>query len=263
MNKNGNAVLWAVLAVVGAVLALGAGVGVKYVLTPKQPVQEVSAPTPPAPAPQVAADETANWKTYKNEKYGFEFKYPQDWSTQFFNYQPATDLPFPPIFLPKESAEYAFSIATPGKEDNDFLLIVGGANTTSTGMLQPERPVNSFDMIIGKIGQYKNSSDILNQFKAWEEENKKETARLSSYAPDDERRAEGHFEPTATIAGKVSTYDSVVYIMNVFDPTSAASWFYRANIFHNNLILEVQSRYHSNAEDIQLFQKVLATLKFF
>jgi hypothetical protein len=28
---------------------------------------------------EVIKDETANWKTYKNEEYGFEFKYPEGW----------------------------------------------------------------------------------------------------------------------------------------------------------------------------------------
>jgi hypothetical protein len=32
----------------------------------------------PCPVAQ-AVDETADWKTYKNDKYGFEFKYPADW----------------------------------------------------------------------------------------------------------------------------------------------------------------------------------------
>ena len=27
-------------------------------------------------------DETANWKTYRNEEYGFEFKYPNNWSIE-------------------------------------------------------------------------------------------------------------------------------------------------------------------------------------
>jgi len=28
---------------------------------------------------KVVKDETANWKTYRNEEYGFEFKYPKEW----------------------------------------------------------------------------------------------------------------------------------------------------------------------------------------
>ena len=36
--------------------------------------------TSPTIQTTVPADETANWKVYKNEKYGFKIKYPQDWA---------------------------------------------------------------------------------------------------------------------------------------------------------------------------------------
>ena len=34
---------------------------------------------PPTPAPSTPSVDTTNWKTYRNEEYGFEFKYPNDW----------------------------------------------------------------------------------------------------------------------------------------------------------------------------------------
>lgn len=33
----------------------------------------------PQPTPTSTSDETANWKTYTNKKYGFSFKYPSNW----------------------------------------------------------------------------------------------------------------------------------------------------------------------------------------
>lgn len=39
---------------------------------------------PPAPPiPSTPSVDTASWKTYKNEKYGFEFKYPGNWNLKY------------------------------------------------------------------------------------------------------------------------------------------------------------------------------------
>src|SRR3989344_5237748 len=39
----------------------------------------LSLPTP-TPMPTVSPTPTADWKTYRNEQYGFEFRYPSDWT---------------------------------------------------------------------------------------------------------------------------------------------------------------------------------------
>lgn len=43
-----------------------------------------STTTPEATATTSATDETADWKTYTNEKYGFSFKYPATWKVSDF-----------------------------------------------------------------------------------------------------------------------------------------------------------------------------------
>ena len=48
----------------------------KSTITPIQPTQSPISTIPTITS--IPSNPTANWKTYRNEKYGFEFKYPQD-----------------------------------------------------------------------------------------------------------------------------------------------------------------------------------------
>lgn len=87
MKNKGNIVLWITLVVAGAVLAIGAITGVKYLTQkPAEQAPPVSFPQPAPTAPEVvqpsqAQDETANWITYRSGRYGFEFKFPPSITT--------------------------------------------------------------------------------------------------------------------------------------------------------------------------------------
>ncbi|HBP00767.1 MAG TPA: hypothetical protein DD454_00925 [Candidatus Moranbacteria bacterium] len=78
-TKKGNV---AVIALIVAVVAVSAGV-IGYMFAKKTQAPEIvkDPAGPPSPKTELAqpADETADWQTYRNEEYGFEFKYPINW----------------------------------------------------------------------------------------------------------------------------------------------------------------------------------------
>lgn len=83
-NKKGNV---AVIVIIIAVVALAAGI-ISWKFAKKSPAPIETKPTA-QPVPQnkvtdesadlpATASATEGWQTYRNEKYGFEFKYPKD-----------------------------------------------------------------------------------------------------------------------------------------------------------------------------------------
>jgi len=77
MNKGFSTIIL-IVGIAAAIIA-GGFLTYQYWWLPKE---EAKAPE------ELTEDETANWQTYRNEEYGFEFKYPSSWSLEAKNETP-------------------------------------------------------------------------------------------------------------------------------------------------------------------------------
>lgn len=122
-----------------ALLILG-GLSGAYFLgkssAPKTPVQST---VTPKSQPTQTADETANWKTYTNTKYGFSFKYPQ-------------------VFTVKLTSAEQEMISIEDQNKQSFLLII--YNNPNSLSLKDYEKKNTGESGMGPNIYYKNAELI-------------------------------------------------------------------------------------------------------
>src|SRR4030042_1906913 len=78
INKGISTPIALTIIIVLAVILAGGTLGYQYYYLPKQEVEEEISEEEEISKNEISKDETSDWKTYTNEEYGFEIKYPED-----------------------------------------------------------------------------------------------------------------------------------------------------------------------------------------
>lgn len=105
-----------------------------------------------AACPEVKMDETADWKTYTNEEFGYTIKYPNDWTYREY---PATQTGagFRPINQPDEvQYEFINIDARRGAEMDDNMLFSDYVKEAAIKEIQNFEKLNSIEEIITDTG---------------------------------------------------------------------------------------------------------------
>ena len=95
---------------IGIILLLALGVGVRWYFSLKDQSQELKKET-------TSQDQTANWKIYRNEFYGFEFEYPRDYKINEWGPRSKDEAKFP--------MSNAIFVQTPPRADGSADNVLG------------------------------------------------------------------------------------------------------------------------------------------
>lgn len=101
-------------------------------------------------------DETANWQTYTNTKYGFEFKYPKDWKTKIEADNVAEDC---------NSGTTSCNSLFPEKQKNCGIIEGGSYNCVDTvafGIIKNKNKLQLRDFLEKQYGWTKDSGILKN-----------------------------------------------------------------------------------------------------
>ena len=143
MNQKGFANIVLIVVIVAIIAVGGYFVLSKKSITPSTVTNQQQANNPATPTTQ---DTTANWKTYRNDKYGFEIKIPADWT--------AIESEMRIDFISPELASLRAQNTIYCTDNNDLTLCITEmipADVRFTSMYSPQNIISQKETVFNNI----------------------------------------------------------------------------------------------------------------
>jgi len=113
----------------------------------------------------VAEDQFKDWKTFKNEKYGWEVKYPLNWSAEhFYSYSEFIGKYIESNTFKDQTGNYILSFAVV-PENSNIRYPNGrtGVGYSSIGLLDETVNIGGVNVSIEKLGEIKNGKEYVKE----------------------------------------------------------------------------------------------------